>query len=350
MKTIIARNVNDALKQGIKLIKLNGEEVDSRVGKTLEIPCPVATVYQSPWERVLLNKERDANPFFHLMESIWILAGRKDVKFLSEFNKRIADYSDNGRTFNAAYGYRLRNSTGTVNSDKDQLLQVIEILKKDPTSRQAVAQIWDQEDLSNNTKDKACNMSIVFRIRNQELCMTVYNRSNDMVWGAYGANAVQFSMIQEYVAAKLNLPMGEYTQITNSYHVYTEGAGGIVWDRIKDQLETCENPYIKCPNLVLLCHDEMLDFEHDLNMFFNIYDNESWGLPEIGELSCWRSEYFKHLVIPVLCVYLIHKKYGAEEAMSYINSIYADDWRTACNDWLSTRITNQEAKQNTINK
>ena len=33
-----------------------------------------------------------------------------------------------------------------------------------------------------------------------KLCMTVCNRSNDMLWGAYGANVVHMSMLQEFVA------------------------------------------------------------------------------------------------------------------------------------------------------
>jgi len=132
----------------------------------------------------------------------------------------MAEYSDDGQVFNAPYGYRLRQLfTDEGNCNIDQLDSVIQTLSKDPNSRQAVCQIWDVEDLEKTTKDKACNMSIVFRIRNGKLCMTVYNRSNDMIWGAYGANVVQFSMIQEYVAAHLGLPLGEYTQVSNSYHI-----------------------------------------------------------------------------------------------------------------------------------
>jgi hypothetical protein len=99
MKVLNVRNVNEALRKGIDLINELGEPIDSRNGPTLEIPCPVATVYHHPWERVLISQTRDANPFFHLMEALWILAGRYDVKFLTEFNKRMADYSDDGSEF-----------------------------------------------------------------------------------------------------------------------------------------------------------------------------------------------------------------------------------------------------------
>ena len=100
MITISVDNVNDALKDGIKLIHSHGVAIPSRNGATLEVPEPVSTVYHRPYEKVLLSKVRDANPFFHLMEAMWILAGRSDVKFLSEFNKRIVNYSDDGVVFN----------------------------------------------------------------------------------------------------------------------------------------------------------------------------------------------------------------------------------------------------------
>lgn len=344
MRTIIARNVNDALQQGISMMKIEADEVPSRNGMTLEVDCPVATVYQNPHERVLINKVRDANPFFHLMEALWILAGRHDTKFLCEFNKRMADYADDGISFNAPYGFRLRNGVQTEWKDKhDQLEQIITILSKDPNSRQAVAQIWDDKDLMRQTKDKACNMSIVFRVRKNKLCMTVYNRSNDMIWGAYGANVVQFSMIQEYVAACLGLPMGSYTQVSNSYHIYTEDAGGEVWDRIKDQSITCENVYVKCNNLVLMQDSSMGEFKNDLGRFFGSYD--SFSLEELGECQNWYSDYFNKLVMPVLCVYLIHKQHGPEQALKYVHTIQADDWRLACEQWLQTRLENKLAKE-----
>jgi hypothetical protein len=50
----------------------------------------------------------------------------------------------------------------------------------------------------------------------------VFNRSNDMIWGAYGANAVQFSFLQEYLAAAIGAWVGTYRQVSNSFHVYPE--------------------------------------------------------------------------------------------------------------------------------
>ena len=179
-------------------------------------------------------------------------------------------------------------------------------------------------------------MSIVFRIREGKLCITVYNRSNDMIWGAYGANAVQFSIIQEYVAAHLGLPLGEYAQVSNSYHVYIGDAGGTVWNRIKDNYDSDVNMYDDLVNnTVYMLQNDMLAFEHDILQFFNAYDQ--FGIDELSELRCWRSKYFNKLIMPMLCVYLIHKQHGPEQALNYTHTILADDWKLACEDWLSNR-------------
>jgi hypothetical protein len=330
MYVINAENVNDALDQGLRLMGAEGVAVPSRNGMTLELPAPVTTVYKNPTQRVLVSSARDANPFFHLMESLWILAGREDVKFLSEFNKRMVDFSDDRFIFNAPYGYRLRKAFG-----QDQLQRVIDILTNDPNSRQAVCQIWDSADLNKDTRDKACNMSIVFRMRNQRLDMTVYNRSNDMIWGAYGANVVQFSMIQEYVAASLGVNMGTYTQVSNSFHVYTEGAAGDVYNRTNTGFQGNFNPYEYCECLVRMSHAGMRFFNQDLKQFFKLYDD--FGLVEVNQCSKWRSAYFEDLVMPMLLVYLVHKTEGPVEASKHLKLLVADDWRMACGTWLETR-------------
>ena len=151
MYVINARNVEDALVQGVQLFKKHGVKIPSRNGDTLELPEPVTTVYQRPWERVITFPSRDANPFFHFFESLWMLAGRNDVKFMSEFNANIANYSDDGKIFNAAYGYRARYK---VSIHQDQIKRIVSILRKDPNSRQAVCQLWDDSDLTIITKDK----------------------------------------------------------------------------------------------------------------------------------------------------------------------------------------------------
>jgi thymidylate synthase len=198
-------------------MKIMGVTVDTRNGKARRILGPVATAYQHPTERMLRDVRRDANPFFHIFESVWMLAGRNDVEWISQFNSNIGQYSDNGETFHGAYGHRWRNHFG-----HDQLMWAIEHLKAEPNSRRTVVQMFDPDvdQAYDGGKDIPCNTAIYFEIVEGKLNMTVTNRSNDIVWGCYGANAVHMSILQEFVANALGATVGQYLQISNNFHIY----------------------------------------------------------------------------------------------------------------------------------
>src|SRR4029077_606773 len=103
-----ARNVNDDYKLGLWWLREKGRVEDSRNGKVKVMPHPVITQYDCPMERILFDAARDANPFFHLAECIWMMAGSKHLDFIEYFNQRMAEFSDDRQTLNGAYGHRLR--------------------------------------------------------------------------------------------------------------------------------------------------------------------------------------------------------------------------------------------------
>ena len=127
MHVIRARNVNYALPMGLAYLELDGERSESRAGEVVVAPEPVTTVYELPVQRVLFYPERDCNPFFHLMESLWMLQGRRDVKFVKRFAGNMAKYSDDGANLEGAYGHRWR-----YHFKHDQLRWAIDRLRTDP--------------------------------------------------------------------------------------------------------------------------------------------------------------------------------------------------------------------------
>lgn len=120
----------------------------SRNGDVLMIDEPVTITYTHPRERVLFNSARDANPFFHVYEALWMLAGRNDVAPVAYYAKQMKEYSDDGGTLNGAYGYRWRRGNPNPHEHwtEDQLQIIINHLKADPNSRRAVLQMWNVED------------------------------------------------------------------------------------------------------------------------------------------------------------------------------------------------------------
>ena len=66
-------------------------------------------------------------------EALWILSGDNKVETIAPYNKNIKQFSDDGIIFQGAYGPRIIS----------QLDYVIESLRKDRESRQAVLTIWN---------------------------------------------------------------------------------------------------------------------------------------------------------------------------------------------------------------
>jgi hypothetical protein len=227
MKVLEVPNVHLGLPRALELLQIIGEPRDSRNGPVLVAPCPVTTVFQRPLERVCFWPERDANPFFHLYESLWMLAGRNDLTPLLRYVKTFGDFSNDGKTLHGAYGARwIQWGHLAEGGGWNQLRFIAEALKKNPEDRRQVLGIWDPDwDLSDQGKDVPCNLTATFQRGSKgALNLVVFCRSNDIVWGTYGANAVHFSFLLEYMALWIGCPVGTYTQVSVNWHGYKKTA------------------------------------------------------------------------------------------------------------------------------
>lgn len=238
IEVIRVRNVAEALPKGLRYLAQHGVAQDSRNGMALVAPGPVVTVYEEPWDCVLLAPLRDANPFFHLAEVIWMMAGRSDAAFLTPYVKDFDRFAEDDGEIHGAYGKRWREGFGF-----DQLEFIVEKLRDNPVTRQAVLQMWDAtsfpneligyDDLQGSFNDRPCNTHVYFRARKGALDMTVCCRSNDMIMGAYGANAVHFAFLHEYVSAAAGLSQGHYAQMSNDFHAYERDLQKLTERRLK---------------------------------------------------------------------------------------------------------------------
>jgi len=214
MFVLQCRNVQQVLPHAIKLLQVAGVSRKSRAGDVLVAPGPVTTLYERPDERVLFWPERDANPFFHLMESLWMVAGRDDAAWLARYNARIGQFAEDDGRFHGAYGKRWRSWFGI-----DQIEIASRMLRDDPVTRRVMLQMWSSlADLGATKRDLPCN-SMIHLQRNpadERLDMTVFCRSNDVLWGCYGSDSFNLSFVQEYVAARAGIPAGRYWQVSDN--------------------------------------------------------------------------------------------------------------------------------------
>lgn len=339
MHVINARGANDALAEGIDYLINEGVHEDSRNGPVIVAPGPVCTVYNQPRERVLFSPTRDANPFFHLLgDALWCLSGSDNIAWPSSFNKRYGDYSDDGITQHGAYGKRWRwHFKVRAAHDIDQIKQIIDELTEKPESRQAVLTMWDPSvDLRRSGKDVPCNTQVYFDRRGGKLNMTVLCRSNDIIWGAYGANVVQFSILQEYIAAGLGIPVGTYRQFSNNFHVYTNVYNEEKLRNIADESSQAYRRYLELPGDPSnpLVEGDFANWKPDLTKF----------MAGTRQPSAFSDGFFRDTALPMLFAWNSHKAQRYDEALAHADNIASPDWRWACEEWLQRRKANKEVK------
>jgi len=328
-------NVNEALPLGLDLIKSHGMPFHSRGMDTLEVLGPVTTVYQHPLRRVLFDPVRDANPFFHMAESLWILSGSDRVDLPKYFLSSIDRFSDDGATMHGAYGHRLRSAFGF-----DQIEVVVGLLRDNPNTRQAVMSIWSpQYDCGTTTsKDIPCNDMIMFSLRNGLLHMTVCNRSNDVIWGAYGANAVQFSYLHEYVAIAVGAEVGYYVQQSNSFHVYPSNPFWGEYLAGRHAPGHVHNPYMD-PEVQPY---PLATGPEDLHQFYldciNLEDTACGPFDDLSGLGEWGSTYFRNVVDPMLRSFYLYKQGNHLAAITALTDMKAVDWQLAMAAWIERRM------------
>lgn len=352
MITVSARNVNEALWSGAQMLRAHGVRQDSRNGPVLVAPEPVTTVYERPLERVMLHPGRDANPFFHLVEALWMLAGRNDLATLTPYVKTMVNFSDDGgRTQNGAYGRRWRRwfrRKPYTEGFQDQLKWAVGRLTADPRDRRVVIQMYDPvEDqfmADNGGRDIPCNLSALPWVGPEgELNLTVLNRSNDMVWGAYGANAVHFSVLQEWLAHALDRPVGQYWQVSNNFHAYltTLGKAGEEWpwgrDGNVDWTETNNpDPYGSgavrpFPEGMFMGVETLEALTDDIEMFLK--DPSRVGI---------RSSFLRRVACPLVLAHRAYQRWGGAEGIASAREVLQqapadNDWRAAAELWLNNR-------------
>lgn len=284
MKTRVFSGNNPSLLylQSFNELMVNGDECAPR-GKKIKELRPAVFEFENPCNRVTFLRGRKINPFFQLAEALWIVSGHSDVEFLDAFNKNMKTFSDDGKYFNASYGERIRYFTkndlhGIILNPVDQLQDAYFKLKDDADTRQAVIVISNplfdnfRYTKGEQGKDIACNLIITFKIRDNKLNMTVFNRSNDIIYGLFGANLCQFSTIQELMASWLGVEVGTYTHITDSLHTYLDSYGSGENKSILDSHPGIGDTVVEDFGM----YDESIDFEFDseprMNMSYEKFD------------------------------------------------------------------------------
>lgn len=199
-----------------------GEEVYSERSNISTRAIPGLTFELFPADGFPLLTLRKIPVQLFVSEAIWMVTGEKDISFMQKFTKIWDDFAESDNTMATAYGYRWRHHFG-----RDQLLDLIEHLRIEPSSRQGVVVMWDPADdglLAPKKKNVPCPFSFTVNIIGGKLNLHLITRSNDMMLGNPHDTA-GFALLQAMIAQELDVAIGKLTISISHAHIYGNHEG-----------------------------------------------------------------------------------------------------------------------------
>jgi thymidylate synthase len=200
---------------------IHGKAVSPRGMETRELLGVTITVVNPYGAMPLGCVVRKANPAIGVAEALQLISGRSYPRLLAKIASPFSGFMD-GEVLQGAYGPRIRA----------QLPRVVDHLRRDPSTRQAVLLVWDPvQDLFSGNKDVACTLALQFVLRGERLELHTKMRSQDCWWGlAY--DIFMFAELLGTVAHRLDAHVGTITHTVTSLHVYERD-----FDRINETLD-----------------------------------------------------------------------------------------------------------------
>lgn len=208
---------NDAYRDLVTDCLHNGEPFTPR-----GLPCrelrPHAFSIARATEGLYTGHDRKLNYRFYAVEALSYIAGWGDrpthADLLVASCPPIGQFrNEQTDLFDGAYGPRLALG----------MHDLVETLRYDPSSRQAVTSIWNPGTLAQLgrgcSRDLPCTLSLHCYQSQGALAMTASMRSNDLRLGT-PYDVAAFCAIQVLVARLIGLPPGAYHHYTGSLHLY----------------------------------------------------------------------------------------------------------------------------------
>ncbi len=209
-------SINNKFKELIFEIESTHATGEEATPRGLKVKEALITGFMIKPEYCITDFEARKFNFKYLAgETYWFLTQENSTETIDKFSN---------------FWNNIKNPDGTVNSNYGKLLfgkqmnWVINSLKKDSDTRQAIAYVGGPDFQFEGNKDFVCTQYLLFFIRNNELHMKVQMRSNDIFYGL-SYDAPFFSTIQQTVYLNLlstypELKLGGYFHFSDNTHYY----------------------------------------------------------------------------------------------------------------------------------
>ena len=166
-------------------------------------------------------------------ELLWFLNGSTDNNELKENGVHIWDeWEDESGDLGPIYGYQWRQWLDQKNGESiDQIQNVIDQLKHNPSSRRIIVSAWNvadlpdesispQDNVKNNKMALApCHALFQFFVSQGALSCQLYQRSCDTFLGL-GFNIASYSLLTHMLAQQCDLNVGHFIWTGGDVHLY----------------------------------------------------------------------------------------------------------------------------------
>ena len=163
-------------------------------------------------------------------ELLWFLKGDTNIKYLKDNGVNIWNaWSDSNGDLGPVYGFQWRNWN---NDGIDQISNLINDLKNNPSSRRHLISAWNPSVLPDTSKSfetnvangKAalppCHAFFQFHVINGKLSCQLYQRSADIFLGV-PFNIASYSLLTLMIAQVCNLEAGDFIHTFGDAHIYS---------------------------------------------------------------------------------------------------------------------------------
>jgi thymidylate synthase len=163
-------------------------------------------------------------------ELLWFLKGDTNIKYLKDNGVNIWNaWADSNGNLGPVYGFQWRNWN---NDGIDQISNLINDLKNNPSSRRHLISAWNPSVLPDTSKSfetnvangKAalppCHAFFQFHVINGKLSCQLYQRSADIFLGV-PFNIASYSLLTLMIAQVCNLEAGDFIHTFGDAHIYS---------------------------------------------------------------------------------------------------------------------------------
>ncbi|MCK4677846.1 MAG: thymidylate synthase [Bacteroidales bacterium] len=152
-------------------------------------------------------------------ELLWFLNGDTNIKYLNDNRVTIWDeWADSKGDLGHIYGYQWRSWTSSKGGSVDQIRNVIQSIKENPSSRRHIVSAWNVGELDQMALPP-CHILFQFYVSEGKLSCQLYQRSCDIFLGI-PFNIASYAILTMMIAQVTGLKAYEFIHTLGDAHIY----------------------------------------------------------------------------------------------------------------------------------